>query len=100
MSNDRQDKRLAKETQRELARIVADTLRTNTMAQSIRVVNTHIVNSVDQGQEQMMEILYSHTRHEGMNEMLASVISQSLQHMVAQLMALSEAHYRRLMERG
>jgi hypothetical protein len=98
ISNDRQGKRLAKEQQRDLSRIVAETVRTSVLLQSVRVVNTHVVYSADQGQEQMMEILYSHTRHEGMNELVASVISQSLQHMIAQMMAVSESHYKRLME--
>jgi hypothetical protein len=98
VSNDRRDRREATEVRRELARIAATATKAGVAMQAVRSVNTYVVYSADQGQEEMMDILYSKTRHEGMNEMVASVISQSLQQMVAQMMALAEHHFKRQME--
>lgn len=98
LSNDRRDRRAAQEYRRELAQIGATATKIGVAVQAVQMVNTYVVHSVDQGQEEMMDILYSKTRHEGMNELVASVVSQSLQQMVAQMMALSEHHFKRQME--
>lgn len=98
VTNDRAGKRMLQEAQRDMGRVVYQTVKTGMTIESIRKVNTHVVYAVDQGQEEMMQLLYSHARHEGMNEMLGEVIGQRLQHMLAQMAAISEAHFKRLME--
>jgi len=98
LSGDRRDRRAAKELRRELAQIASTATKAGVVLQATRSVNTYVVHSVDKGQEDMMDILYSKTRHEGMNELVASVISQSLQSMVAQMMAVAEHHFKRQME--
>ena len=98
LSNDRRGRREAADVQRELARAAVIATKIGVAMQAVRSVNSFVVYSVDQGQEEMMDILYSKTRHEGMNELVASVISQSLQQMIAQMLALSEHHFKRQME--
>lgn len=98
LSNDRRDRNAAKELRRELGRIAAHATRAGVAMQATRSVNSYIVYSIDKGQEEMMDLLYSKTRYEGMNELVASVISQSLQQMVAQMIAISEQHFKRQME--
>jgi hypothetical protein len=56
------------------------------------------VHTIHRAQEEMMAILFSHTRHEGMNEFMAQVVGQALQLTVAQTMALAEHHGKRQME--
>jgi hypothetical protein len=98
LSNDRRGRREAADVQRELARTAVIATKIGVAMQAVRSVNSFVVYSVDQGQEEMMDILYGKTRHEGMNELVASVISQSLQQMTAQMLALSEHHFKRQME--
>lgn len=98
LSGDRRDRNAAKELRRELGQIAAHATRAGVAMQAARSVNSYIVYSVDKGQEEMMDLLYSKTRYEGMNELVASVISQSLQQMVAQMIAISEQHFTRQME--
>ena len=98
LGRDRHSRREAQEIQRKNGKIVS-TAQTIALAQdAVRAVNTHVVYAIDQGQEEMMDVLYSKTRHEGMNELLAEVISQSLQQMVAQTLALAELHFKRQTE--
>jgi hypothetical protein len=98
LSNDRYDRREAHAAQRQLARVALKATQFGVAMQAVRSVNTYVVYAADQGQEDMMDILYSKTRYEGMNEMLSQVIGQSLQQMVAQMLALAEMHYKRQTE--
>ena len=95
---DRRSRRDAQEEQRELGAIVRTARKIALMQDAVRAINTHVVYTIDQGQEEMTDVLYSKTRHEGMNELLAEVISQSLQQMVAQNLALAELHFKRQTE--
>jgi len=97
-TNDRHGKREASEMQRDLARIATQATKFGVAMQAVRSVNTYVVYSVDQGQADMMEILMNRSRHEGMNETMAAVVSQSLQQMIAQMLALAEHHFKRQME--
>jgi hypothetical protein len=98
LSNDRRGRREASEMQRELARIATQATKFGVALQAVRSVNTFVVYSADQGQSDMMEILMGRSRHEGMNETMAAVVLQSLQQMIAQMLALAEQHFKRQME--
>jgi hypothetical protein len=98
LSHDRHDRREAHDAQRQLARVALKATQFGVAMQAVRSVNTYVVYAADQGQEDMMDLLYSKTRYEGMNEMLSQVIAQSLQQMVAQMLALAEMHYKRQTE--
>ena len=98
LSNDRGDRRAAREFRRELAHIASTATKVGVAMQAVRSVNTFVVHSVDQTQEDMMDILYSKTRHDGMNELVASVISQSLQQTAVEMQAMAEHHFKRQME--
>jgi hypothetical protein len=98
LSNDRRDRREALEARREMAQLARTSIKIGVAIQAVQGVNTYAVYAVDQTQEDMMEILHSRTRYEGMNELVASVISQCLQQTIAQTLALAEHHFKRQME--
>jgi hypothetical protein len=94
LDRDRQSRREAQQTQRELARIAREGIVHRMKIQAVLAVTTYVVEAVDQAQEEMMNIYHSKTRHEGMDEVLAQTIAQSLQQMGSQALALSELHYK------
>ena len=98
-SQDRHGKRDARETQRSVGRTVHQAIKIKAVMDTVRTINVYSVYSIDQGQDQMMDLLYSRDRHEGMNDLLAEAIGQSLQQMAAQTRALSELHYKLQTER-
>ncbi|NLE95961.1 MAG: hypothetical protein GX600_09850 [Dehalococcoidia bacterium] len=98
LSSDRRDRNAAKEFRRELAPVTQHATRAGLAIHASRAVATYVAYSIEQGQEEMMDLLYSKTRHEGMNELMASVISQCIQQMVVQMFAVSEHHFKRQME--
>lgn len=95
---DRRSRREAEEAQRQVGYMVNQALQARVAIEAVRNVSTYMVYSIDQAQEDMTDLLYAKERHEGMNELLAQVIAQSIQQLVAQTMALAELHYKRQTE--
>lgn len=98
ISTGRRDRALATDMRRDLMQISYQATKAGVAVQAVRSVNTYVVYSVDQAQEEMAEILYGRPRHEGMSELMASVISQVLQQMIAQMHTISEHHFKRQLE--
>ena len=95
---DRRSRREAEEARREIGRMVHKAIKARVVMDAVRTVTTYSLCSIDQAQEEMMDLLYAKERHEGMNELVAQVIAQSIQQMIAQTMALAELHYKRQTE--
>ncbi len=98
ITGDRRGRREADDARRQLARIAWNATRSGVAMEATLSVNTFAVHTVHRAQEEMMAILFGHTRHEDMNEFLAQVVGQALQLTVAQVMALAEHHGKRQME--
>ena len=98
-SQDRHGKREARDTQRAVGRTEHEAIKIGAKIDAIRRINIYGVYSIDQGQDQMMDLLYSRDRHEGMNDLMAQMVAQTIQQMTAQTMALSELHYKLQTER-
>lgn len=98
ITGDRRGRREADEARRQLARIAWNATRSGVAMEATLSVNTFAVHTVHRAQEEMMAILFGHTRHEDMNEFMAQVVGQALQLTVAQVMALAEHHGKRQME--
>ena len=95
---DRRSRREADEARRDLGRMVYRSIKVRVAMEAVRTVSTCGVHSIDQAQEEMMDILYAKDRHEGMNELLAQAIAQAIQQVTAQTLALAELHYKRQTE--
>ena len=95
---DRRSRREADEARREAGRMVHKAIKARVVMDAVRAVTTYGAYSIDQAQEEMMEMLYAKERHEGMNEMMAQVIAQAVQQVIAQTLALGELHYKRQTE--
>ena len=98
LGRDRRSRREADETRRELGHMAHTAVKVRFVIDAQRTISIHGIHSIDQAQDEMMDVLYSKERHEGVNELLAQVIAQSVQQLVAQTMALAELHYKRQTE--
>ena len=95
---DRRSRREAEEARREIGRMVHKAIKARVVMEAVRTVGTYGVHSIDQAQEEMMEILYARERHESMDELMAQVVAQAVQQVTAQTLALGELHYKRQTE--
>ena len=98
VTNDRKGRREADEARRQLGKIAFNATRTAVTAEAIRSVNTFVHYTLNRTQDEMMDVLYSYTRHEGMNEFMAGATGRLLQLTEAQLIGLAEHHGKRQME--
>ena len=99
LSSDRGDRREARELRRDLARIAAFVVKAGLAMQAVQSVNTFVVHTVDQAQEDMMSILMDGAnRYEGGDEVIAAVVSQSLQQTIIETQAIGEIHFKRQIE--
>jgi hypothetical protein len=98
LGRDRHSRRVAAEQQQKLGQIVFEATKIGLAMRSVQAVTACAVNTMDQIQEDVMDIYYQRDRDPGMNELMNRVSVHHLQQTEVKIGVLTDLHFQRLTE--
>jgi hypothetical protein len=97
-ASDRGSRKLARQQEQKLGEIAFEALKVGLAMRSVQAVTACAVSTMDQIQDDVMNIYYQRDREQGMNELINRVAVHHLQQSEVKIGVLTDLHFQRLTE--